>query len=187
MCVGNDASPRRRHRAAYLAPASRMTTTPFVFSHEGEQLFVPAVETLVITTATHPQHSVLERVTVPLVDTSTDTDDDDDNVQTSTIISCCKSIYQTLIEVLLVMIVMVMSFFLYDVDVSIVKHNHQQQRVDYHVDTERTTAQRVDHVNTDTTTAQLFWARRITNRVVVIQSDQADPIQRRMTTTAGIV
>lgn len=95
MCVVNDASARRRHRAVYLAPSR---TTPQT-TIQGEV----AVE--------QPQ-AVLE---------STTSEESPPTSVCKTVYSFLVKIYSTFKDLILVMVVIIISFLLYDVDVSIVK------------------------------------------------------------------
>jgi hypothetical protein len=99
MCVINDASARRRHRAVYLAPSR--TTLPTTIQDE------------IAVDSEQPQ-AVLESTTSeesPPAPTSV----------CKTVYSFLVKVYSTFKDFILVMVVIILSFFLYDVDVSIVK------------------------------------------------------------------
>jgi hypothetical protein len=106
MCVVNDASARRRHRAVYLAP-SRI---PFPTTIQDEAAIVDIQQQ-------QQQQQAGDVLEPPPPEESPPFR----NKVCKTIYSLIVKIYSTLKDLMLVVVVMIMSIFFYDVHVSIVK------------------------------------------------------------------
>mmetsp|Transcript_2903 Transcript_2903/g.4693 ORF Transcript_2903/g.4693 Transcript_2903/m.4693 type:complete len:144 (-) Transcript_2903:107-538(-) len=101
MCVVNDSNPRRRHRPAYLAPARSRPDLPLMGVAVPEGVAGAAIpQHIDINIATPPEEPGTEKVTFPQI---------------------MASLYRGLVDLLLLTMVMIMSFFLYDVEITIVK------------------------------------------------------------------
>lgn len=123
MCVVNS-NPRRRHRAAYLAPARRQDfdlppAAPATPPPAPPQLDPPIPQQIHIN-ITESQ---------ALFDSSQHDFDYDAPPKQQTYVSICTQltmdIYRSLVDFLLLTLVMIMSFFLYDVEITIVKSDEE--------------------------------------------------------------
>ncbi|KAI2514164.1 hypothetical protein MHU86_57 [Fragilaria crotonensis] len=111
MCVVNDSNPRRRHRAAYLAPARAQLE---IGNNVGmrEIVFPLAVDMEVMQQRQQQQQQNLHNE-YPEVDNYS-------------FPKMLFTLYFSLVDCLLLLMVLVMSFFLYDVEITIVKSSSQQ-------------------------------------------------------------
>lgn len=109
MCAINDSNPRRRHRPAYLAPARSRPDIPSI----GLDIDAPDGEPVTPGGAAPiPQHIDINISTPPYEEPGT---------EKVTFPRIMASLYRGMVDLMLLTMVMIMSFFLYDVEITIVK------------------------------------------------------------------
>jgi hypothetical protein len=112
MCIVTESNnPRRRHRPAYLAPTRLGVPAALIADVENNGA------------ATAP--ALQETIDIHMVPTTHDYQGEQNTEKSYySLPAMLSSIYRSLVDLLLLIVVMIMSFFLYDVEITIVRSEH---------------------------------------------------------------